>query len=106
MLAIHDQFSHEVRDRLKTTVMGLGLVRLLQDAGRIAEARATLYSLEHGFQGVSFNQGGAKRRRSYLLFSRSNVTRICSLPGMEANSVGRSFPGGAKHNIRVFSRSS
>src|SRR5262249_27354032 len=106
MLAIHDQLTHKMRDRLKTTVMGLGLVRLLQDAGRFAEARTTLYSLEDGFQGIPCNQGGAERRRSYLLFSRSNVTRICSLPGMEANSVGRSFPGGAKHSIRVFSRSS
>jgi hypothetical protein len=60
MLATHDQFTHKVRNRLKTTVMGLGLVRLLQDAGRFAEARATLYSLENGFQGIPFNQGGAE----------------------------------------------
>ena len=43
MLAIHDQFTHEMRNRLETTVMGLGLVRLLQDARRFDEARTTLY---------------------------------------------------------------
>ena len=46
MLAIHDQFTHQTCDRLKTTCMGLGLVRLLQDARRFEEAKATLYSLE------------------------------------------------------------
>jgi len=56
MLAIHDQhdqFTHQMRNRLKTTGMGLGLVRLLLDAGLTEEARTTLSSLEHGFQGVS-----------------------------------------------------
>lgn len=53
MLAIHDLFTHQMCDRLKTTGMGLGLVRLLQDAGRIEEAKATLLSLENGFQGVA-----------------------------------------------------
>ena len=38
--------------RLKTTCIGLGLVRLLQDAKRFDEARTILYSLEDGFQGV------------------------------------------------------
>ena len=52
MLAIHDQFTHQMRNRLKTTGMGLGLVRLLQDAGLTEEARTTLYSLENGFYGV------------------------------------------------------
>ena len=53
MLAIHDQFTHQMRNRLKTTGMGLGLVRLLLDAGLTEEARATLSSLEHGFQGIA-----------------------------------------------------
>jgi hypothetical protein len=47
MLAIHDQFTHQTCDRLKTTCIGLGLVRLLQDAKRFEEAKATLYSLEN-----------------------------------------------------------
>ena len=34
MLAIHDQFTRQMRDRLETTAIGLGLVRLLQDAKR------------------------------------------------------------------------
>jgi hypothetical protein len=53
MLAIHDQFTHQMRNRLKTTGMGLGLVRLLQDAGLTDEARTTLSSLENDFQGVA-----------------------------------------------------
>ena len=43
MLAIHDQSTQQTCDRLKTTCTGLGLVRLLQDAKRFDEARATLY---------------------------------------------------------------
>ena len=53
MIAIHDQFTRQMRSRLKTTGMGLGLVRLLQDARRFEEARTTLYSLENGFQGTA-----------------------------------------------------
>ena len=50
MLAIHNQFTRQMRDRLTTTCMGLGLVRLLQDARRFEEAKSTLYSLENSFQ--------------------------------------------------------
>ena len=46
MLTIHDQFTRQMCDRLTTTCMGLGLVRLLQDAKRFEEARATLCLLE------------------------------------------------------------
>jgi hypothetical protein len=45
-------------------------------------------------------------RHCYSAFTRSNVTSTCSLPGAVANSAGRSFPGGAKHSLRVFSPSS
>ena len=53
MLAIHDQFTRQMRNRLKTTAIGLGLVRLLQDSRSFEEAKTTLYSLESGFQGVA-----------------------------------------------------
>ena len=53
MLAIHNQLNRQMRNRLKTSVMGLGLVRLLQDAGLTKEARTTLSSLESGFQDVA-----------------------------------------------------
>jgi len=53
MLAVHDQFSYQLRTSLQTTAMGLGLVRLLQDARRFEEARTTLASLENGFQGAA-----------------------------------------------------
>jgi len=46
----HDHFSPRLRNRLKTTSMGLGLVRLLLDAGRAEVARTTLLSLQNGFQ--------------------------------------------------------
>lgn len=49
MHVTHDQFTRQMRRELKTTAMGLGLVRLLQDARRFEEARATLLALEHGF---------------------------------------------------------
>ena len=51
----HDQFSHRLRNCLKTTGMGLGLVRLLIDAGRAEEARTTLLSLQNGFQVPEIN---------------------------------------------------
>ena len=50
MLAIHDQLTRQMRDRLETTAIGLGLVRLLQDAKRFEEAKTILYSLENEFQ--------------------------------------------------------
>ncbi len=53
MFAIHDQFTRQLRKHLKTSVLGLGLVRLLQDAGLIEEARSTLTALQNGFQGVA-----------------------------------------------------
>jgi hypothetical protein len=52
MLALHDQLPHHMRDRLQTTCMGLGLVRLLQDAQRFEEATTTLCLLENGIQGM------------------------------------------------------
>ena len=50
MLVNHDQFSPRLRNRLKTTGMGLGLVRLLLNAGRADEARTALSSLQSGFR--------------------------------------------------------
>ncbi len=52
MWATHDHVTQQTRNRLKTTAMGLGLVRLLQDAGRAAEAKSTLSLLENGFRDV------------------------------------------------------
>ena len=40
--------TRQIRNRLKTTARGLGLVRLLQDAKRYEEARTVLALLEHG----------------------------------------------------------
>ena len=44
--------------------MGLGLVRLLQQAGRIEEARTTLSSLENAFQGVTAEVAKSRQRPS------------------------------------------
>lgn len=42
----HRQFTPGLRRRLKTAGIGLGLTRLLLDAGRVAEARTTLTALQ------------------------------------------------------------
>jgi len=80
MLAIHDQldrFTPRIRNRLKTTSMGLGLVRLLLDAGRTEEARTTLASLQHGFQGVE--EEAKKPGQKHRKVKRSKrVSRILS----------------------------
>ena len=71
MLADHDQFTQQMCDCLKTTCMGLGLVRLLQDAKRFEEARTTLYSLE------DVGSGKPKRKPSRAKRIRSSgSTRI------------------------------
>jgi hypothetical protein len=69
MIAIHDQFTRQLRNRLKATGMGLGVVRLLQDAKRFEEARTILYLLENG-RGVEADilmpaeiEGGNRHRR-------------------------------------------
>lgn len=75
MLAIHDQFSYQLRTRLQTTCMGLGLVRLLQDARRFEEARTTLAALESGFQGAEADKPSAKPSQANRL---TVVTRTIS----------------------------
>jgi hypothetical protein len=77
MLAIHDQFTHQMRNRLKATVMGLGLARLLQDAGRTEEARTTLHSLENGFQGVA-EKSNKPNRKPFKANRLNGVTRTAS----------------------------
>lgn len=53
MLAINDHVTDQMCHRLETTTIGLGLVRLLQDAKRFDEARTVLYALEGRFQSDS-----------------------------------------------------
>jgi hypothetical protein len=93
MLAIHDQFTHQKRDRLKTIVMGLGLVRLLQDAGRTEEARATLYSLENGFQGVGEKLAKPDRRPC-------NANRLKGVTRTACCSSGSASTGSNASEIR------
>ena len=45
-----DQITRQLQDRLKTTGVGLGLLRLQLDAGMTEEARTTLASLQNDFQ--------------------------------------------------------
>lgn len=54
MLTIANQHQPLTRPKPNRTAtsMGLGLVRLLLDAGRTEEARTTLASLQNGFQTV------------------------------------------------------
>ncbi|OAI50722.1 hypothetical protein AYO44_05485 [Planctomycetaceae bacterium SCGC AG-212-F19] len=58
----HDQFSSPLAHRLNTTGMGLGLVRLLLDAGRADEARTALSSLQQAFQGTARTSSSIKVR--------------------------------------------
>ena len=46
----NDQLTHQMPNRHKTTAIGLGLVRLLMDAGRTEEAKATLTFLANDLQ--------------------------------------------------------
>jgi hypothetical protein len=53
MRALHsriDQITRQLPDRLETTGVGLGLLRLQLDAGMTEEARTTLASLQNDFQ--------------------------------------------------------
>ena len=79
MLAIHDQFTRQMRRRLKTTGMGLGLVRLLQDAGLTEEARTTLSSLENGFQGVAEESDTPSQKPCKPNHRRQGVDRLIPL---------------------------
>lgn len=51
MLSLHDHLTNQMCNRLETTCIGLGLVRLLQDAKRFDEAREVLHALENDFRG-------------------------------------------------------
>ena len=87
MIAIHDQFTRQMRNRLKTTAMGLGLVRLLQDAGQTEEARTTLLSLENGFQGVAEK-------------SATQIPTLCKANRLKVSSRTFSFKStSAKHEF-------
>ena len=88
MLAIHDQFTHQMRDRLGAIELGLGLVRLLQDAGRVEEAKTILSSLENGFPGDA--------EQSDRQTSDITETHVVA-PAIEL----RSLPIPALHNIGV-----
>ena len=82
MLAIHDQFTQQMRNRLKTTGMGLGLVRLLQDARRTEEAISTLSSLETGFRGVespNTSQNLCKTNRLVGVSKRLSVMALSAM---------------------------
>ena len=78
MLAIHDKFSYQLRSRLQTTSMALGLVRLLQDARRFEEARTTLSSLENGFPG--FAEVLDKPSQKPCKANRMKETNLCNEP--------------------------
>src|SRR5436853_7829156 len=81
MLAIYDPFTHQMRNRLKTTGIGLGLVRLLQDARRFEEAHMTLGALENGSRSVAEQPGKPSQKP-------------CKAKGLKG--VSRSLPGSAE----------
>ncbi len=102
MLEVHGPFTQQMRSLLKAKVMGLGLVRLLQDAGRTEEARSTLYSLECGFQVIVGKSEKAKRKagkgnrlkgftRTAFCWSKSASTKIVAWPSAK-EPYPASFP--------------
>ena len=81
MRTIYDKFTHQMGDRLDTVVMGLGLVRLLQDARRFEEAKATLYSLED-FQGAAEKSVEPKRKPC-----KAHVTRTAASARIDVSEM-------------------
>ena len=88
MLAIHDQFTRQMRNRLKTTAIGLGLVRLLQDARRFEEARTILYSLENEFQDGSERPSQKPRKATRL---KGDSSRFSFMPLSTSNEFAESL---------------
>jgi hypothetical protein len=86
MLAIHDQFTQQICDRLKTSVMGLGLVRLLQDAKRFEEARAMLYSLENGVHCVESDKPSRRPSKADRLKGVTGMAS-CTSPSAKFDSA-------------------
>jgi|ERR1043165_9122519 hypothetical protein len=90
MLAIHNPFTQQMDNHLKSTVMGLGLVRLLLDAGRTREARRTLHSLDDHFKGIANRparpnrKAGRLKRGSKIAFRSPSTgaarTAVCEMP--------------------------
>ncbi len=76
MFATYDHFSDHVRSRLETVGIGLGLVRLLLDAGLTQEARTTLNLLENGFQPVA--KSNKPSRKPCKAKRMKNVSRSVS----------------------------
>ena len=74
----HDQINKRVRNRLKTTSLGLRLVQLLLDAGRTEEARTTLRSLQHGYQKPEASSREPLRREEMTAWPRlCRKSRCC-----------------------------
>ena len=88
MITIHDQFTRQMRNRLKTTCMGLGLVRLFQDARRFEEARTTLYSLENDFQDGSERPSQKPRKATRL---KGDSSRFSFMPLSTSNEFAESL---------------
>jgi hypothetical protein len=64
MRTIRDHFTQQVCNSLKTTSIGLGLVRLLQDAGRNEEAKTIFSSLVQTSQAPLVTDHSLERSRS------------------------------------------
>jgi hypothetical protein len=79
----NDQLTRQMRLRQQTTSMGLGLVRLLLDAGRTEEARTTLASLQHGFQSVASEGAKPSQKRGQGNRLKA-VSRRCLLMPLSA----------------------
>jgi hypothetical protein len=92
MLSVHGKNNRligQLRDRLKTTGMGLGLVRLQMDVGRTEDARTTLASLQLFIQRQAHRQARLSHHHS--------VPRAAREPGpldLDRRLVADLFPVG------------
>jgi len=83
MNATHDQFSRQMSSRLMTTSMGLGLVRLLQDARRFEEAKATLYALEFNYQEAAEKADGVSLQSKEVSCSSESALTLTEVAEMQ-----------------------
>lgn len=88
---MHDHFTHQMRNHLKTTSMGLGLVRLLQNAGLTEEARTTLSSLENGLPGIAEEsdkpiEPSGRHLKKFLVHSPECEAGLCAMPQLKSTS--------------------
>jgi hypothetical protein len=81
VIANHEEFTGQMRNCFQTTAIGLGLLRLLQDARRFKEARSTLSCLKNLVQGIETDQQILKPSKGNQLNGGSKYSSIVAVRG-------------------------